>query len=517
MPWDSSRAKEYRLLRLLETQFPWMAKSYAEGISSIAAAAGDATAPNNPRLHWCKDADGRRFFRLDLDLPALFMLSEPVSRFKAYRQYVVPIAEETKYYADLALIPAYFGNFNRMTCIDLYGDQAAAIFAAGSRPLQGEQKIFWRFEPSAPSPAQLSSLNFVLKWSSQEKELPDSISSALALYFQYSFWVVPKRGFACGAHIIHSRDNISRIMKVAKGLYIVRRIGEVHPERIAPYHTSLVQKVEMDVVSGSGEVRPISTYMAKDVVERLTSQGPSNTDIIINGAIFEFKDKVDRPGGGLTLCSRLSRSSSPPISIFSGRSPGCPPPNSSRRTARPSAKSGPASFGEMHDLGINTVRMGEFAWAIFEPSPGKFEFDWMDRALDIARRYGISAVIGTPTASVPPWLYQQFPDVLSGNVQGPFTYGGRKGYNTNSLHYLDACARIVTALADHYGKNPTVIGWQLDNEPGNPSAKLRSSLGKCVSGMAEKALRHARRVEPRMEWRVLEQPVQRLVADPFSV
>ena len=125
-------------------------------------------------------------------------------------------------------------------------------------------------------------------------------------------------------------------------------------------------------------------------------------------------------------------------------------------------------FREMQDLGINTVRMGEFAWAIFEPSAGKFEFDWMDRALDVAHRYGVSAVLATPTASIPPWLYQQYPDVLSGNLQGPFTYGGRKGYNTNSSHYLDACARIVTALAEHYGKNPTVIGWQLDNEPANP-------------------------------------------------
>ncbi len=125
-------------------------------------------------------------------------------------------------------------------------------------------------------------------------------------------------------------------------------------------------------------------------------------------------------------------------------------------------------FREMQELGINTVRMGEFAWAIFEPSPGKFEFDWMDRALDVAHRYGVSAVLATPTASIPPWLYQQFPEVLSGNLQGPFTYGGRKGYNTNSSHYLDACARIVTALAEHYGKNSTVIGWQLDNEPANP-------------------------------------------------
>lgn len=125
-------------------------------------------------------------------------------------------------------------------------------------------------------------------------------------------------------------------------------------------------------------------------------------------------------------------------------------------------------FRQMQDLGINAVRMGEFAWAKFEPAPGKFDFDWMDGALEIAARHGIGAVMGTPTASIPPWLYQDFPEVLSGNTQGAYSYGGRKGYNTNSTHYLEACARIVTALADHYGKNSTVIGWQLDNEPGNP-------------------------------------------------
>ena len=125
-------------------------------------------------------------------------------------------------------------------------------------------------------------------------------------------------------------------------------------------------------------------------------------------------------------------------------------------------------FREMKDLGINTVRMGEFAWAIFEPAPGKFAFDWMDRALDVARHYGINAVLATPTASVPPWLYQLHPDVLTGNNIGLFTYGGRKGYNTSSPNYLAASARITNALAEHYGRHPAVIGWQLDNEPGHP-------------------------------------------------
>jgi beta-galactosidase len=125
-------------------------------------------------------------------------------------------------------------------------------------------------------------------------------------------------------------------------------------------------------------------------------------------------------------------------------------------------------FSQMQELGINTVRMGEFAWAKFEPAPGKFDFAWMDEAIETAGRHNIHAILATPTASVPPWLYQQYPDVLSGNQNGPYSYGGRKGYNTNSQHYLDACARIVTAMAEHYARNPGVIGWQLDNEPGFP-------------------------------------------------
>lgn len=125
-------------------------------------------------------------------------------------------------------------------------------------------------------------------------------------------------------------------------------------------------------------------------------------------------------------------------------------------------------FRQMQEIGINTVRMGEFAWAMYEPSPGEFKFDWMDRAIEVANRHGVKVILGTPTASVPPWLYQLHPDVLSGNLKGPYTYGGRKGYCTSSPNYQEACARIVTALGKHYGSHPGVIGWQLDNEPGYP-------------------------------------------------
>jgi beta-galactosidase len=122
----------------------------------------------------------------------------------------------------------------------------------------------------------------------------------------------------------------------------------------------------------------------------------------------------------------------------------------------------------MHELGFSAVRMGEFAWACFEPSPGKFDFSWMDRAIAIANRNKVRVILATPTASVSPWLYQLHPDVLGGNDKGPYTYGGRKGYCVNSPAYLEASERITTALAAHYGRHNGVIGWQLDNEPGFP-------------------------------------------------
>jgi len=125
-------------------------------------------------------------------------------------------------------------------------------------------------------------------------------------------------------------------------------------------------------------------------------------------------------------------------------------------------------LAKMQSIGINTIRVGEFAWVDFEPAQGIFKFEWMDKAIDLAAKHGIKTVLCTPTANVPPWLRQKFPDVLGANSKGDFTLGGRKGYNVNSKNYLEASARITLAMSKHFGNNKNIIGWQLDNEPGYP-------------------------------------------------
>ncbi|MCD6291142.1 MAG: beta-galactosidase [Anaerolineae bacterium] len=122
----------------------------------------------------------------------------------------------------------------------------------------------------------------------------------------------------------------------------------------------------------------------------------------------------------------------------------------------------------MQEAGINTVRLAEFAWSYLEPQPDHFDFDWLDRALDILHVHGIQAVLGTPTASPPPWVMATYPDAYrvlpSGQRQ---TYGNRREYCPNHPGYRERSRIITQAMAEHYANHPAVIGWQIDNEFGD--------------------------------------------------
>lgn len=122
----------------------------------------------------------------------------------------------------------------------------------------------------------------------------------------------------------------------------------------------------------------------------------------------------------------------------------------------------------MQEAGFNVVRLAEFAWAKMEPREGHFDYDWLDRAIDILSNHGIDVVLGTPTASPPPWVMHQQPDLFLTDVDGiRRTYGLRREYCPSHPLYRQHSARIVRAMAEHYKDNPTVIGWQIDNELGD--------------------------------------------------
>lgn len=121
----------------------------------------------------------------------------------------------------------------------------------------------------------------------------------------------------------------------------------------------------------------------------------------------------------------------------------------------------------MRDLGLNVVRLAEFAWARLEPAAGRFEWDWLDRAIVTLSDAGLEVVLGTPTAAPPAWLSRGHPETLPVDDQGRRRdFGGRRHYCPNSPVYQECTRRIVTALGQHYGADARVTGWQIDNEFG---------------------------------------------------
>jgi len=121
----------------------------------------------------------------------------------------------------------------------------------------------------------------------------------------------------------------------------------------------------------------------------------------------------------------------------------------------------------MQRAGINVVRMGESSWGSFEPEDGRFDFAWMDRAIGALGKAGIKVILGTPTYSMPPWLASAHPEVYAQPLGGgPVGYGMRQNMNFDDPVFRQYADRLIRQLVSHYRDNPTVIGWQLDNETG---------------------------------------------------
>lgn len=127
----------------------------------------------------------------------------------------------------------------------------------------------------------------------------------------------------------------------------------------------------------------------------------------------------------------------------------------------------------MVELGVNIVRIGEFAWNIFEKEESKFDFSYFDMVIDKLKRKGIKVIIGTPTATPPAWLIKKHEDILSVDEDGmKRSFGGRREYCYNSYIYRQYSEKIVREMVKHYSSFENVICYQVDNELGHEGSDM---------------------------------------------
>ena len=121
----------------------------------------------------------------------------------------------------------------------------------------------------------------------------------------------------------------------------------------------------------------------------------------------------------------------------------------------------------MREAHVNLVTLGVFSWAYLEPTPGQYEFGWLDTVLDKCLDAGIAVDLATATASPPPWLGHRWPESLPVTDDGVrLVYGARQQYCPSSAPYRDRALALTERMASRYADHDAVVMWHVGNEYG---------------------------------------------------
>ncbi|MEU3253422.1 beta-galactosidase [Streptomyces sp. NPDC006997] len=123
----------------------------------------------------------------------------------------------------------------------------------------------------------------------------------------------------------------------------------------------------------------------------------------------------------------------------------------------------------MREAGVSMVSVGIFSWALLEPEPGRYDFGWLDRVLNLLHENGVRVDLGTPTVVPPAWFYRAHPDALPVAADGSrYAFGARGAICHSNADYRAAAANITTKLAERYADHPALAMWHVHNEYGVP-------------------------------------------------
>ncbi|MDH4196732.1 MAG: beta-galactosidase, partial [Candidatus Aminicenantes bacterium] len=141
----------------------------------------------------------------------------------------------------------------------------------------------------------------------------------------------------------------------------------------------------------------------------------------------------------------------------------------------------------MKRVGFSFIRVGESTWGVLEPEDGTFDFAWLERVLDKMHEAGIRVILGTPTYSIPAWLFKKHPEIQVKPLGQPrYTYGLRQMSDLTHPVYRRYAERIIRRLVGRFRDHPAVIGYQLDNEThpsGTADRHVQASFRDYLKGL----------------------------------
>ncbi|WP_298461146.1 beta-galactosidase [uncultured Cellulomonas sp.] len=121
----------------------------------------------------------------------------------------------------------------------------------------------------------------------------------------------------------------------------------------------------------------------------------------------------------------------------------------------------------MREAGVTVVSLAIFSWARIQPAADRWDFGWLDEAMDLLHAHGIGVDLATATASPPPWLTTAHPEILPVTRTGETVWpGARQHWRPTSPVFREHALTLVEAIATRYADHPALVAWHVNNELG---------------------------------------------------
>ena len=122
----------------------------------------------------------------------------------------------------------------------------------------------------------------------------------------------------------------------------------------------------------------------------------------------------------------------------------------------------------MKDAGFKVVRMGHLAWDSYEPSEGKFDFDWFDKVMDLMNESGLKVILDIAIRPAPIWLHHKYHSIDITDANGNVLYPNHRYMeDIGDPMYQKYALRFTDTLTKQYGKHPALLAFGIDNESGD--------------------------------------------------
>lgn len=130
--------------------------------------------------------------------------------------------------------------------------------------------------------------------------------------------------------------------------------------------------------------------------------------------------------------------------------------------------------------GIDIVTLNVFNWALLQRDDDVYNFELLDKVMDMAQANGLFVCLATSTGAHPAWMAKKHPDILRTEFGGmKRKFGGRHNSCPNSPTYRKYSVELARKLATRYQDYDNIVAWHISNEFG----------GECYCENCEKAFR----------------------------